>query len=116
MLRKKGFRVREIAPNKYNDETTYILKVKVSYRFDAPNVFVLSQMGKRRLEEDTVGELDHLSISKCDISIVGSNWTIPSGDSGVTAYLRSAYVTLNIDPLDAEYEQAMMESEEEDPF
>ena len=32
----------------------------------------------------------------------------------VTAYLRSAYVTLNVDPLDAEYAQAV--AEEEAPF
>lgn len=116
MLRSKGFRVREIAPNKYNDETTYILKVKVSYKFEAPNVFIMSQMGKRRLEEDTIGELDHLSIAKCDISINGSNWTMPSGETGVTAYLRSAYVTLNVDPLDLEYAESVASEEEELPF
>lgn len=114
MLRKKGFRIRVVQPNKYNDETTYLLKVKVSYRFDAPNVYVLSDVGKRRLDEDTIGELDHVSIAKCDISIVGSNWVMPSGETGVTAYLRSAYVSLNVDPLDAEYAQAM--NEEEAPF
>ena len=114
MLRQHGYRVRVVPPNKYNDETTYLLKVKVSYKFDSPNVFILSDISKRRLDEDTIGELDHVSIAKCDISIVGSNWTMPSGETGVTAYLRSAYVTLNVDPLDAEYAQAV--AEEEVPF
>ena len=112
MLRNKGFRIKEMAPNAYNDEPSYFLKVKVSYRFDAPNVNLITSKCTRRLDEDTISELDHMSIEKCDISIVGSHWSQPSGETGVTAYLRSMYATLREDPLELEY--ASME--EEDPF
>lgn len=112
MLRSKGFRIKEMTPNEYSDEPSYFLKVKVSYRFDAPNINLITSRCTRRLDEDSVGELDHMSIEKCDISIVGSNWTQPSGESGVTAYLRSMYATLKEDPLELEY--AAME--EEAPF
>ena len=113
MLRSKGFRIKELAPNEYSDETTYLLKVKVSYRFDAPNVNVITSRCTRRLGEETIGELDRMSIENCDISITGSAWTKPSGESGVTAYLSSLYATLREDPLALEYSSM---DNEEDPF
>lgn len=115
-LRKRGFNVRTVGPNERYDEPEYLMKVKVSYRFDAPNVNLISSRCTRRIDEATIGELDHVAVEKCDISIVGSNWVQPNGDHGVTAYLRSMYLTLREDPLDLEYAAMGYEETEEDPF
>lgn len=114
MLRQEGFRVKELASrDDFDSEPTYVMKVKVSYRYSEPKVVLIAGRARRMLNEDTIGELDYADVSRVDLTIKPSRWTQANGDSGVTAYLNSLYATLVEDPLAEKY--AEME-EEEDPF
>lgn len=114
-LRGYGFRVKELVPkDDFDSEPTYTLKVKVSYRYSEPKVVMIAGRTKRLLSEETIDELDYADIQSADLTIKPSYWSQPNGDSGVTAYLNSMYVTLVEDPLAEKYaEQTMME---EAPF
>ena len=116
MLRERGYNVKTLAPYREGDEPQDILKVNVSYRYQKPTVVTITSRSRVELDEDTVGILDYAFITKADISFRGSAWTMSNGDSGVSAYLNSLYVTLEEDELAAEYAQMPMPSDDEDPF
>lgn len=111
MLTSIGFNVRELEPRDDFTEPLYLLKVKVSYRFNPPNVKLSTSRVTRELNEETVGDLDRVSIEHCDISIMPSEWSQPNGDSGVSAYLWSMRAKMLEDPLDEFYPE-----EDEEPF
>lgn len=115
MLRNEGFNVKTLVPRDDFDDPTpmQLLKVKVSYRFSSPKVMLIAGKVRRMLTEETIGELDYADIQKVDLTIKPSYWTQPGGESGVTAYLNSIYVTLVEDPLASKYPEYQ---EEEEPF
>ena len=116
MLRDMGFYIRDLPPRDEFSEPTHCLKVKVSYRFDPPNVKLSTSRCVRELTEDTIDELDHVSIEHCDISIMPSGWTQADGRSGVTAYLWSMRAAMLEDPLDYDEAGMPLTEEEEVPF
>lgn len=68
-----------------------MLKVNVSYKVKAPNVFVVSNK-KTRLDEDTIGLLDSMNFENIDLVINPSFYDF-NGKQGISAYLSSMYVT-----------------------
>ena len=73
------------------DGTIYwTLKVKVKFTQFGPNVFIkLDDEPKLKMDEETIGELDELYISRFDMDIRAYDWEV-SGKSGRTAYLDGA--------------------------
>lgn len=119
MLTEKGFKVRVFPPKEDGGDPLYLLKVNVSYKYEEPNAKVVNTRCIRKLNEDTIGELDNLNIDKCDISITPSMWEKANGERGLSAYLSSIYATVVEDPLALEYEQmemALNGTSEEEPF
>lgn len=82
------------------------LQVKVNFKFKPPNIFTINSLGKRvQITEETVGSLDWVDYSNVDLSINPSPWD-NNGKSGIAAYLRSLYITLDEDDLDRKYAEA----------
>ena len=54
------------------------------------------------LDETTVGQLDSAAIKTIDLMLSPSKWTA-AGRSGIEAYLKTAYVTIEEDDLDLKY-------------
>lgn len=113
-LAEAGFRIKEKPSLDEFEEPRRMMIVKVSYRFRAPKVVVISGANRYELDEDTIGELDYADIEHVDLTIRPSYWHRPDGSSGVTAYLNSMYVTLTEDPYAEKY--AASESSEDIPF
>lgn len=111
MLKDIGFYIKELPPRDEFDEPLHLLKVKVSYRYSAPSVKLITTRCTRELTEDTIAEMDHVSLVHTDISVMPSAWSQPNGTSGVTAYLYSMRATMLEDPLDD-----ISEDDEEAPF
>ncbi len=86
------------------DEGYYFLKVKVSYnpRARPPQVFLISGRQRTALGEDEIQVLDWAEIENADLIIAPYHWDNERG-SGQTAYLRSLYVTIYLDPLARKY-------------
>ncbi len=78
------------------------LPVKVRYTHRPPKIVMVTSKGKTPLSEDMVGALDYVVMKEVDIIINPSNWEY-SGRSGVTAYCKSLYVTIEEDALDRKY-------------
>lgn len=100
-----GFRVRVKPPRDGFEEPLRTMTVKVGYKYRPPRVVIIDGHKKRELDEDTIDELDYMDIDRIDMTIRPYYWSRPNGDSGVTAYLNSMFVTLVEDPYAEKYDK-----------
>lgn len=101
-LTDEGWNVKTLpATDEYEDETYYIM-VSVSFKYRAPDVYLISNGNKTQLDEESIGQLDTADIANADLSIRPYTWSV-NGKSGVKAYLNTLYVTLEEDPFAAKY-------------
>ena len=111
MLQEHGLNVRVRPPRFEDEDTQYLLPVKVSYRYRDPKVVIISGGKATRLDEDDVGLIDDAAndrmIEHVDLTIRTSPWTLEDGREGVSAYLNSIYVTLLEDDLEKKYSQTV---------
>lgn len=123
-LARMGWPVKVREPKEEGDDPLRTLKVKVNCRGAyPPNVVLVTKRGGRmvsrvRLDEESIGQLDALRFDSVDVILSPYNWTMPTGQSGVSAYLKSGYFVVEQDVLAAKYsiEEEQMMAEEEIPF
>ena len=71
-----------------DDPKVGYLTVKVSYRFGAPKIALITEEGNGQLfDEKNVGELDKAWIKDVEMHIHGSSWVRPNGTHGISVYL-----------------------------
>lgn len=89
--------------------TPYI-KVTLKYRdrqdnpVKPPTVGLVTSRGRTNLDEGNVKMLDLVEITKADLIIRPFAWEVGE-KSGIAAYLKSLFVTIEEDELEAEYNQ-----------
>ena len=106
-----GWNVKTLQPREEGDAPLYILPVAVRYNKYPPKIVMITKKGKTELTEDTVGLLDTARIEKADMILNPSTWD-DDGELRIKAYLRSLYVTLELDPLEEKYFDAPMSAVE----
>jgi hypothetical protein len=87
-LMEKGFYIKKYESAK--DGTIYFIPIFVSYRHYIPNVTMVFDGVQRRLDEDTIKELDNMTITKCRVQFTLSifEW---HGKEYRRAYLDNGY-------------------------
>jgi hypothetical protein len=76
-----------------------------------PKIVLITSRGKTNLTEDLVEQLDWADIAvdpqtgahKCDLIVRPYPWTNAMGSSGIKAYLKSMFITIEEDELDKKY-------------
>lgn len=101
-LAEDGWNVRVLRPRDENDEPRKYLSVDVSYRNIPPRIFMISGRNKVLMDESTVGNLDYIDIRSADLIIRPYNWEV-NGKTGVKAYLKTAYITVEEDRFASKY-------------
>lgn len=101
-LVKDGWNVNWLEPREEGDDRQAFLKVTVKFGKNPPRIMVVTERGKKSLDEDGVNLLDWAEINNVDLIIRPYDWDI-NGKTGRTAYLNSIYVTIEEDPLEAKY-------------
>jgi hypothetical protein len=97
-----GWNVKIRPPRDADDDPLMFLKVKMSFNGSGPDVFLITNGKMNRLDEESIDCLDHVDISHVDLSIRPYDDEI-NGRPFRSAYLRSIYVTQNVDRLAARY-------------
>lgn len=103
-LKAAGWNVKQLRAREEGDIPQDYLQVKVSYKNAQrpPKCVLVSSGGRRDLGQQEVELLDAVDIKKVDLIVNPYEWTV-NGNTGVKAYLKSIFVTINEDELDLKY-------------
>jgi len=117
-LMEDGWNIKQLAPRDPSDVPTYFLQVTVAYNYHPPKVIVISGNTKTELDESQIDMIDDADIACADIVINPSHYEI-NGKSGIKAYLKQAYITLEQSSFDKKYDSignSPIPDDEEVPF
>lgn len=98
-----GWNVKYLKAREEGENPTAILKVKVSFKGRPPRiVFVTSRGQSAPITEAETFMVDFADMKNVDLIINPFHWDV-NGKTGVAAYLKTIYITLNEDELELKY-------------
>lgn len=79
------------------------IQINVGYKIRPPRVIMITSTGRVIMTEETVEALDWVDIALADLIFTGSEWSV-NGKTGVKAWLKSLFVTIEEDELERKYQ------------
>lgn len=102
-LEREGWNIKTLKAREEGDVERPYIQVNVAYKVKPPRIFMVTSRGKTPLLEDMVEILDVVDIKTADVILNPYPWVMGDGSSGIKAYLKTMYVTIDEDPLDLKY-------------
>lgn len=101
-----GWNVKYLKPRDEEEEPTPYVPVSVSYKNRPPRVVMITHRGETpqrvTLPEELVELLDYADLSTVDLILNPYTWAV-NGKSGIKAYLKSIFATIQQDELERKY-------------
>lgn len=97
-----GWNVKELRAREEGDTPRSVIHVTVGFKGRPPRIVQITSRGRTDLGEAECEILDWVDIQKVDLIIRPYEWSV-NGKTGIKAYLKSIFVTINEDPLEAKY-------------
>ena len=88
--------------NPDEDNRQPFLQVAVSFKGIPPRITIIRGEQHDKLEEEDLEMLDWSRVITADLILRPYNWVV-TGKTGVKAYLKSGYFTLDVDELEMKY-------------
>lgn len=101
-LSEAGWNLKILKPRDEYEEVKYAMPVKVQFGKFPPKIYLISGRKRQLLDEDSISCLDYAEIETVDLIIRPYNWEV-NGKTGVKAYLKTMYVTIEEDEFAAKY-------------
>lgn len=99
--------IKENEPYEEGDPPEWTLKIKISYRYEAPKVFLIKthpDLGDRkfRADESDLADIRRSNTEQIDVIITPSRW-VQGTRTGVTAYAKELYAKIRESRFSARY-------------
>ena len=108
-----GWNVKTLQPREEGDEPTPYVQVSVNFNNRPPKIVQITSSGRTHINEELVDTLDWAEIKTVDLIARGYEWSV-NGKSGVKAYLKTMFVTIEEDALERKYADMSVDADE--PF
>lgn len=82
--------IKESAGYEEGDPPEWTLKIKISYRFEAPKIYLIKNERKFRADERDLADIRRDTTDQIDVIITPSRW-VNGPRTGVTAYAKELY-------------------------
>lgn len=102
-----GWNVKYLRPREDGDQPQPYLQVSVGFKVRPPRMVLISSKGRVDLGEQECEIIDWVDINKVDLIIRPYHWNV-NGDTGIKAYLKSIFITINEDYLELKYSDVPM--------
>lgn len=107
-LLEEGWNVRRLEPREDGDEPTYYIQVTVSFEHLPPKIVIVRKDGSKSLvPENMVDEFDYADFNTIDVSVRPYEWEV-NGNHGIKGYLKTMYVTFEVDEFEDDYPEPDM--------
>lgn len=101
-MKAEGWNIKHLRAREEDDEPQAYLPVAVSFKTRPPKIVVITTKARTEFDEESIRMLDYAEIKNADIMLSPYNWDV-NGNTGIKAYLKSAFITLDEDPLELKY-------------
>ena len=103
-----GWNVKHTKPSKSDPEPELhipvpFINVAVKFGKFPPDIFLITSKARTKMTEDMVEILDYTQPKVIDLIINSSRWTNSKGETGIKAYLKTMYFTVDENELELKY-------------
>ena len=102
-LAEDGWNIKLLKPRDPEDTPKHYLQVKVSFDNIPPRAYLIAGENKTLLNEASISCLDYSDLIKVDLVITPYMWDV-NGKTGIKAYLKIGYFTIDEDPFASQYD------------
>lgn len=103
-MRDKGWTgIKTMPPYEEGDPEEHLLKVKISYRFEPPKIYLIKGNRKLRADQRDLADIRRDTCERLDVILTPSRWMVGQ-NTGVTAYAKELYAQIKTSRFSDMYE------------